>query len=76
MADITETDKQIWLAEPSIENLATWLAVQVLKDCKPLEQLWQSHYQDNDLVIYYQTQDKLMLLRRWLYRTFIFPDSK
>ncbi|MBW4641843.1 MAG: protein kinase [Goleter apudmare HA4340-LM2] len=66
LADITETDKQIWLGEPSIGNLAAWLAVQVPQDCKPLEQLWQSHYQEHDLAIYYQTQDKLMLLRRWL----------
>lgn len=68
LADITETDKQIWLGEPSIENLAAWLAVQVPQDYKPLEKLWQSHYQyqKHDLAIYYQTQDKLMLLRRWL----------
>jgi serine/threonine protein kinase len=66
LADITETDKQIWLGEPSIENLAAWLAIQVPQECKPLERVWQNQFLEHNLGTYYQTQDKLKLLRRWL----------
>lgn len=66
LADITETDKQIWLGEPSIDNLAVWLAIQVPQDCKPLERVWQNQFLEHYLGTYYQTQDKLALLRRWL----------
>ncbi|MBD2772345.1 hypothetical protein ICL16_09730 [Iningainema sp. BLCCT55] len=62
LCDITGSD--IWLGEPSIENLAAWLAIQVPEECKPLEQ-WQQQFQ-HELAIYYQTEDKLLLLRRWL----------
>lgn len=64
LADATQTDKQIWLAAPSVENLATWLAIQVPQECRVLEQVWQ--YQHHELANYYQTEDKLALLRRWL----------
>jgi serine/threonine protein kinase len=66
LADITETDKQIWLGEPSIENLAAWLAIQVPQECKPLERVWQTQFRQHNLGKYYQTQDKLQLLRCWL----------
>jgi len=67
LADITDSDRQIWQSkDPSIQHLAAWLAIQVPQECKPLEQVWQQQFQDGDLAIYYQTQDKLLLLRRWL----------
>ncbi len=65
LADATQTDKQIWLAAPSVENLAAWLAIQVPQECKVLEQVWQYQHH-HELVNYYQTEDKLALLRRWL----------
>ena len=65
LADITKSDQQIWLAEPSIANLAAWIAISVPQEYKPLEQVWQQQFK-HDLAIYYQTEDKLLLLRRWL----------
>lgn len=66
LADITGSDQQIWLAEPSIEHLAAWLAIQVPDECEPLEQVWQQQFKEHDLATYYQTDHKLLLLRRWL----------
>ena len=66
LAEITVTDTQIWLPEPSIENFAAWLIIQIPQEWKPLEQVWQNHFPECDLTSYYQTEDKLLLLRRWL----------
>jgi hypothetical protein len=66
LADITGSNLQIWLGEPSIENLAAWLAILVPEDFSPLEQVWQQQFQEHDLRLYYQTPDKLVLLRRWI----------
>src|SRR3712207_8673087 len=33
---------------------------------EPLEQVWQQQFKEHDLATYYQTDDKLLLLRRWL----------
>lgn len=66
LSDITGSDQQIWLGEPSISNLAAWLAIQVPEECLPLEQVWQQQLQEHELAPYYQTTDKLLLLRRWL----------
>jgi serine/threonine protein kinase len=65
LADITD-DHQIWLAEPSIENLAAWLAIQVPQECRILERVWQHQFNEHNLATYYQNEDKLLLLRRWL----------
>ncbi|MDF5726094.1 MAG: hypothetical protein PUP91_37755 [Rhizonema sp. PD37] len=67
LADITDSDRLLWQSqEPSIQHLAAWLAIQVPQECKPLEQVWQYQFQEGELVNYYQTEDKLLLLRRWL----------
>lgn len=66
LADITETNEQIWLKEPSIQNLAAWLTIQVPQECRPLEQVWQHQFKGHYLATYYQTEDKGLLLRRWL----------
>ncbi|MDF5733332.1 MAG: hypothetical protein PUP92_36460, partial [Rhizonema sp. PD38] len=67
LADITDSDRLLWQSqEPSIQHLAAWLAIQVPQECKPLEQVWQHQFQEGELVNYYQTEDKLLLLRRWL----------
>ncbi len=65
LADITGSDRQIWFAEPSIQHLAAWLAIQVPEECRPLERVWQ-HQRNHDLATYYQTENKLLLLRSWI----------
>ncbi len=65
LCDITGGNEQIWLGEPSIPNLAAWLAIQVPEESRPLERVWQQQFQ-HELATYYQTEDKLLLLRRWL----------
>lgn len=64
LADITYD--HIWLAQPSIQNLAAWLAIQVPQECRILERVWQHQFNEHNLATYYQTEDKLLLLRRWL----------
>ena len=66
LADLTESDLKIWLGQPSIENLAQWLAIQVPEEAVPLEQSWQAKRPHSSLNSYYQTTDKLQLLRQWL----------
>ena len=81
LEDITNSNKNIWFGEVSIQNLAAWLAIQVPQEYKCLERVWQKHLQKSNsqkynseeynqvtsnLAKYYQTEDKLQLLRRWL----------
>ena len=66
LADLTESDAQIWLDEPTVKNLAHWLVLQVPKEATILEQSWQANRQDSSLTPYYRTTDKLHLLKRWL----------
>jgi len=66
LAEITGSDQQVWLTEPSIQNLAAWLAIQVPEESRSLERVWQQQFKEHDLATYYQTEDKLLLLRRWL----------
>lgn len=65
LADVTQTDNTIWLAAPSVENLAVWLTIQVPQEYKIFEKVWQQKLQ-HELAVYYQTEDKLAFLRRWL----------
>jgi serine/threonine protein kinase len=58
--------KEVWLGEPSITHLATWLALPVPQECSPFEKIWQQKFQDHDLATYYLTEDKIQLLRSWL----------
>lgn len=67
LADITNTDQQIWLAEPSLEKLAAWLAISVPEEYEPFERVWQKKFQEHDLAIYYKAENKLSLLCRWLH---------
>ena len=64
--NITEINGQIWFAEPSISHFAAWLAILVPQDYKSLERVWQQQFKEHELATYYQTEDKLLLLRRWL----------
>ncbi|QSJ17848.1 hypothetical protein JYQ62_02975 [Nostoc sp. UHCC 0702] len=64
--NITESNAQIWFAEPCISHLAAWLAILVPQEYKPFEQVWQQQFKEHELATYYQTEDKLLLLRRWL----------
>jgi len=66
LADLTESDPAIWLGASSVENLATWLPLEVPEDAKVLEQAWQFHRQGHELSRYYLTQNKQQLLRQWL----------
>ena len=67
LADLTEGDRQVWFGSPSIRHLAQWLSVQVPHVYKPLERIWQNQIVENasELANYYQTEDKLQLLRQW-----------
>ncbi|MBF2068019.1 MAG: protein kinase [Calothrix sp. C42_A2020_038] len=65
LADVTQTDRKIWLEAPSVENLAAWLTIQVPQEYRILEKVWQQKLQ-HELAVYYQTDDKLGFLRRWL----------
>ncbi|BAY31212.1 hypothetical protein NIES2107_30710 [Nostoc carneum NIES-2107] len=64
--NIPNINGQIWFTEPSISHLATWLAILVPQEYKPFEQVWQQQFKEHELATYYQTEDKLLLLRRWL----------
>lgn len=66
LADLTESNLQVWLGQPSLENLAQWLAIPVPEKAKPLEQAWQAKRPHSSWHSYYQTRDKLQLLRQWL----------
>lgn len=66
LADLTESDLKIWLGQPSLENLAQWLAIQVPEEAVSLERAWQAKRPHSSLNSYYQTTDKLQLLRQWL----------
>lgn len=64
LAERTQND--LWNREPSPENLATWLNIEVDPEDRPIEKVWMSQRPKSDLYSYYQTEDKLRLLRRWL----------
>jgi serine/threonine protein kinase len=66
LADLTESDPMIWLGQPSLEHLAQWLSIQVPEEAVPLEQAWQAKRPHSFLNSYYQTTNKLQLLRQWL----------
>jgi serine/threonine protein kinase len=66
LADITDSDIQIWMGQPSINHLAAWLEIVVPEKCKILEQVWATRFVEHELCSYYATPDKLNLLKRWI----------
>lgn len=66
LAEVTESNPQIWMQKPTVENLAAWLEIEVPPKYKFLEDCWKSQFVDSELKDYYKTQDKLQLLRRWI----------
>jgi serine/threonine protein kinase len=68
LADLIEGDRQVWFDSPSVHNLARWLAIQVPDTYKPLERIWQNKVGEgnSELTSYYQTDDKLQLIRQWI----------
>lgn len=81
LADLVEGDisanfsvRQVWLESPCVDHLAQWLSIQVPNAYKTLERIWQNQVAEKDaeLADYYQTEDKLQLLRQW---TGIIPPS-
>lgn len=66
LAELTSTQLEFWLAEPSINHLAEWLGIQVPEGYKLLETFWQARFQDSQLATYYLTEDKVQILRQWL----------
>jgi serine/threonine protein kinase len=67
LADLIESERQVWFESPSPRHLAQWLSLQVPDSCKPLERIWQNQVAKDaaELADYYQTEDKLQLLRQW-----------
>ncbi|XHX78438.1 MAG: protein kinase [Stenomitos frigidus ULC029] len=59
--------RQVWFESPSIYHLAQWLSIQVPDAYQSLERIWQNQAVENasELADYYQTEDKLQLLRQW-----------
>jgi len=68
LSQVTGSDGNIWFEEPSINHLARWLSVQVPEEDRLFERVWQHHISEHshELAVYYRTEDKLLLLRRWL----------
>lgn len=66
LADLSDTHPQIWLASPSVENLAQWLTIEIPEEAKALEQVWQNQRANDIIGNYYQTQNKQQLLKQWL----------
>jgi len=67
LADISNSDSQIWIKSPSLENLAVWLTTQVPIEYHPLEQVWQQRQAEASILSdYYLKSDKQELLKRWI----------
>lgn len=68
LADLIDGERQVWFEPPSTRHLAQWLSVQVPDSYKPLERVWQNQVAKDaaELADYYQTEDKLQLLRQWV----------
>ena len=66
LADLSDSDPDLWLAEPSLDHLAAWLALELPADARPLEVAWSRQHQQHPLAPYYQPAEKHTLLRRWL----------
>jgi len=66
LAEITNKQPQFWLEEPSLPHLALWLTLIVLSEYQFLEQVWVHQRPEHPLNAYYQTENKLQLLRQWL----------
>jgi len=68
LADLSDSNPQIWHESASPQNLAAWLTTQIPSEYQPMEKLWQHRQaeQDNILGQYYQTHDKQTLLKQWL----------
>ena len=62
------TNNNLWFEKPSIDHLAHWLSIQVPEEYRLLEQVWQhqTKEQTRELANYYQTKNKLSLLKSWL----------
>ncbi|BCL36368.1 hypothetical protein [Nostoc sp. MS1] len=64
--NIADVNGQIWFTQASISHLAAWLAIVIPQEYQPFERVWQQQFLEHELATYYQTEDKLLLLRRWL----------
>ena len=66
LAEVSHSDPDLWLADPSHDHLATWLTLTVPPDYAILEDAWRHRHRSHPLGDYYQIPDKLQLLRQWL----------
>jgi len=68
LADISNSNFQIWHESASPQNLAAWLTTQIPSEYQPIEKLWQHRQGDQDNILghYYQINDKQTLLKQWL----------
>jgi serine/threonine protein kinase len=66
LARETQSDRQFWLSEPSIDHLARWLSIQVPSKFSIIEHAWCQQLPRTELAEFYQPSHKLDILRQWL----------
>lgn len=67
LSEVTDNNN-LWFKTPSTDSLARWLSVQVPEEYQLFERAWQNRIkeQTRELTNYYQTTNKLNLLKSWL----------
>jgi hypothetical protein len=66
LSQVTEIPPKFWLTAPSLEHLAQWLTISVHIDYQIIEKILLRRLTNHPLTPYYQTEDKLELLRQWI----------
>lgn len=69
LANITKTKENFWLDNLSVKHLAQFLSISIPQEYKIFSEVWlynRTNNNQNDLVDYYQTEDKEQLLKSWL----------
>ncbi|QIZ72616.1 hypothetical protein [Oxynema aestuarii] len=66
LAKISDRDLDFWSSQASVEHLAEWLCITIPERYRPFEKVWQQQYESETLGRYYQTENKVQLLRQWL----------
>ena len=66
LSQVTEIPLEFWSTTSSLEHLAEWLTISVHTDYQIIEKILLRRLTNHPLTPYYQTEDKLKLLRQWL----------
>lgn len=70
LADVTNINQDFWLTKDlSIQHLAQWLSIIIPEKYKVFANVWLNHLTNNhqnELVNYYQIENKEQLLKSWL----------